>query len=252
MREVILASVLLLVLPYVRVGGSPTVEMVVTDTGPSSKEIADARFEAVEQLFQEGLARVLAKKTGVSGEESLKIVVAAYQASNAQDIDIFRTLGFIVAESWGRKEAISRVGARGLMQIMPATGKLIAAAHSEPWQGRGSLHEIDLNVRYGVWYYRSLLEIFDGDEIAAMAAYNWGPRHITYRIRTGKTLPKVYPAKVLEAEREFREEFRNENRDLIWRSYSKAERILSDGRGGGESENSPNSDGISGSLPLSP
>jgi len=255
MRRVILASLLLLVLPYACVGELRPTEpggTVVAEAEPSPREIADARFEAVEQLFQEGLARVLAKKTGISGEESLKIVTAAYRASNVEGIDVFRTLGFIVAESWGRKEAVSKVGARGLMQIMPATGRLIAAAQAESWQGNGSLHEIDLNVRYGVWYYRDLLETFGGDENAAMAAYNWGPKHIAYRIRSGRSLPEVYPSKVLEAEREFREAFRNENRDFIWRSYSRAERILSDRRSAGKPEDSPNSGSILGSLPPGP
>ena len=227
----------------------PQVEVVVVPERPG---LAEVRWEAWELEFQEGLGRVLARMTGLSDWEALEIVRVAYQESQAQDIDVFRTLGFIVAESHGQRKAISEVGARGLMQIMPGTGRFIAAAHSEPWEGVNSLYDVNLNIRYGVWYYKDLLRTFEGDEMAAIAAYNWGPVHIAYRIRTGQGLPKVYPRKVLEAEEQVRKEFRNENRDLIWRSYSRAERIFSDRQHAGEPEDRSHGDGLPGSLPPSP
>lgn len=249
MGRIIPIALLLLLLSCWQVS-EPQVEVVVTkEATPERPGLSEARWEAWELEFQEGLGRVLARMTGLSDQEALEIVGVAYRESNAQGIDVFRTLGFIIAESRGKKEAISEVGARGLMQIMPGTGRFIAAAHSEPWGGTDSLHGINLNIRYGVWYYKDLLRIFEGDENAAIAAYNWGPVHIAYRIRTGQGLPKVYPRKVLEAEEQVRKEFCNENRDLIWRSYSRAERILSDRRDAGEPEDRPDSDGIPGSLP---
>jgi soluble lytic murein transglycosylase-like protein len=249
MRTTILAALLLLVIPYLHIA-EPQVER----TTVVSEEIsfAEARFQAMRLEIQNGLGHVLARKTGLSEKEALEITRVAYRESEAHGVDVFRTMGFIVAESYGQREAISPVGARGLMQIMPQTGRLIAAAHSEPWGGRNSLHDIQLNIRYGVWYYRDLLEIFDGDEYAAMAAYNWGPKHIAYRLRRGRALPKVYIGKVLKAEREVREEFRNENRDLIWRSHSRATYILSHRRDTSQSENRPNSTGLPRVIPSSP
>ena len=249
MRYVIAITLLLLLLSSWQ-GPETQVEEVVNveEAASEGMSLADARWMAWELEFQEGLGRVLARMLELPDQEALEIVKVAYQESNSQGVDIFRTLGFIVAESHGRKEAISHAGARGLMQIMPGTGRFIAAAHSEPWEGTGSLYEIDLNVRYGVWYYSDLLEIFEGDENAAIAAYNWGPDHIAFRIRKGQDLPKVYPRKVLEAEERVREEFCNENRDLIWRSYSRAERILSDRRDASERADSADNERLHGSL----
>jgi len=252
MRRVIPAALLLLLLSSWQ-GPEVQVEEAVTEEVVSEEiDLADVRWEAWQLEFQEGLGRVLSRMTELSEEKALEIVEVAYQESNVQGVDIFRTLGFIVAESHGRREAISSAGARGLMQIMPGTGRIIAAAHSEPWEGRKSLHSVSLNVRYGVWYYKDLLRIFKGDENAAIAAYNWGPEHIAFRIRNGQDLPKVYPRKVLKAEERVRKEFYNESRDLIWRSYSRAERILSDRRSASERADRADDERLHGSLSPSP
>lgn len=253
MRYVITITLLLLLLSSWH-APEPQVEEVVKveEVASEGMSLADARWMAWELEFQEGLGRVLARMLKLPDQEALEIVKVAYQESNAQGVDVFRTLGFIVAESHGQKEATSHVGARGLMQIMPGTGRFIAAAHSEPWEGTGSLYGIDLNIRYGVWYYSDLLETFEGDENAAIAAYNWGPDHIAFRIRKGQDLPKVYPRKVREAEERVREEFCNENRDLIWRSHSRAERILSDRRNAGQPKDRTDRAGLLRSLPPSP
>ncbi len=249
MRHVIPIALLLLLLSCWQVSEPQVEEVVMEEAAPEVDVVlAEVQWEAWELEFQEGLGRVLARMAGLPEEEALEIVEIAYRESNVQVVDVFRTLGFIVTESRGQKEAISHMGARGLMQIMPGTGRFIAAAHSEPWEGIGSLYKADLNIRYGVWYYKDLLRIFEGDENAAIAAYNWGPDHIAYRIRVGQDLPKVYPRKVLEAQEQVRKEFCNENRDLIRRSYSRAERILSDRRNASEPEDRPNSAGLLGSL----
>jgi hypothetical protein len=225
------------------------VEPVVVEAPAEGMSRSEALWQAMELELQEGLGRLLARKARLSEEEGLRIIQVAYRASVDQEVDVFRILGIIIAESYGNKKAISPVGARGLMQIMPLTGRFIAAAHGEPWRGRNSLYEIELNIRYGVWYYRDLLEAFDGDEIAALAAYNWGPKHVAYRIRHGQALPKVYPGKVLAAEAEVRKEFWNENYSLIWRSYSRAERIRSNRRGASQPEDSSDASHLHGGLP---
>lgn len=253
MSRASLVALLLLLLSCWEVTEPQVEEVVVEEVViEADTTLAEVQWEAWELEFQEGLGRALAKLAGLPQEEALEIARVAYQESNAHNIDVFRTLGFIVAESCGQKKAISHMGARGLMQIMPGTGKFIAAAHKEPWEGTGSLFGVDLNIRYGVWYYKDLLRIFEGDENAAIAAYNWGPEHIAYRIRNGQSLPKVYPRKVREAEAQVRKEFSNENRDLIWRSYSRAERILSDRRNTSESEDRTDDERLHGSLPPSP
>jgi soluble lytic murein transglycosylase len=74
--------------------------------------------------------------------------------------------------------ARSPVGARGLMQVMPATGREVAnslgAAHSD-----SALFEIEHNVMLGSAYYRQLLDRYNGNRVLAFAAYNAGPHRVT-------------------------------------------------------------------------
>ncbi len=74
--------------------------------------------------------------------------------------------------------AVSRSGARGLMQLMPATGRELAQRMRLDFSN-GRLSEPEFNVRLGSSYFRQLLEMFDGSEELALAGYNGGP----YRIK---------------------------------------------------------------------
>ncbi|GHD11555.1 lytic transglycosylase [Halioglobus japonicus] len=86
-------------------------------------------------------------------------------------------------------EARSPVGARGLMQVMPATGKQVAASLGRP-HTRADLYEVEHNVLLGSAYYRQLLDRFDGNRIFALAAYNAGPHRVDrWRRTSGETLP---------------------------------------------------------------
>jgi len=80
----------------------------------------------------------------------------------------------VYAESRFRPVAVSSRGAIGLMQIMPGTAAWIAAMLGDEAPSALALAEVDLNVRYGVWYLRRLLDRFEEVE-DALAAYNAGP-----------------------------------------------------------------------------
>jgi hypothetical protein len=60
-------------------------------------------------------------------------------------------LAVIDVESGGRNFAVSKVGARGLMQILPATGEFVAEQIGVPWRGPSTLFDPAANVRLGVW-----------------------------------------------------------------------------------------------------
>lgn len=101
--------------------------------------------------------------------------------SNArrQDLDPAIVFGLIRQESMLDKDAQSAVGAKGLMQIMPKTGQQIARALGEPWQTENSLYDPDINIKYGAFYYKQLLNRFDGHFALATAAYNAGPNQVS-------------------------------------------------------------------------
>ena len=86
-------------------------------------------------------------------------------------------------------EAHSPVGARGLMQIMPATGKQVASELGRP-HTRAELYEVEHNILLGSAYYRQLLDRFDGNRIFALAAYNAGPHRVDrWRNAKGDQVP---------------------------------------------------------------
>lgn len=82
-----------------------------------------------------------------------------------------------LVESKGRPKAISRLGSRGLMQIMPATGSDIATRRGLEGHADARLYEPAYNVDLGAWYLKQQLDQF-GDVALAAAAYNGGPDHV--------------------------------------------------------------------------
>jgi soluble lytic murein transglycosylase len=91
----------------------------------------------------------------------------------------------IYQESKFRPHARSKSGAIGLMQLLPATAKGIAI-HTGGSRFRVSdLDDPEINVRYGAWYLRHLLDKY-GDERTALAAYNAGQENVDTWRREGK------------------------------------------------------------------
>jgi soluble lytic murein transglycosylase len=83
----------------------------------------------------------------------------------------------IYAESRFRDQT-SHAGARGLMQITPRTAKLIEGLSGGSTFTAEDLADPDINIRYGTYYLRYLIDKFDGNEIAALAAYNAGETNV--------------------------------------------------------------------------
>lgn len=80
----------------------------------------------------------------------------------------------VLAESSFDAEAVSSAGAIGLMQIMPDTGEWIAGKlEDEPFDVQ-RLYQPEVNLRYGCWYLRFLLDRYDGDMYTASTAYHQG------------------------------------------------------------------------------
>jgi soluble lytic murein transglycosylase len=73
--------------------------------------------------------------------------------------------------------ARSRTGAIGLMQLQPATARGIALRTGGRRFVVADLYNPEINVRYGAWYLRHLLDKY-GDERWALAAYNAGQRNV--------------------------------------------------------------------------
>lgn len=85
---------------------------------------------------------------------------------------------------------VSPAGARGLMQLMPATARETAHRHGLPYRGERDLDDPGRNIQLGSRYYRQMLDRYGNNRILATAAYNAGPGRVDRWLRqSAGTLP---------------------------------------------------------------
>ncbi len=82
-------------------------------------------------------------------------------------------------ESGFYTRAVSRAGARGLMQLMPATARQTARREGLSFARSKLTSQPDYNMRLGTAYLSQMLERFDGSLPLALAAYNGGPHNVS-------------------------------------------------------------------------
>jgi len=104
----------------------------------------------------------------------LKYVDLIQKYSEEYDLEPSLVAGVICIESKFREDAVSRAGARGLMQIMPSTGEEIAEALGIAFHAE-DLFDPETSIRFGCYYLRQQLDRFDQNPAVALAAYNAGP-----------------------------------------------------------------------------
>ena len=89
-------------------------------------------------------------------------------------------LAVIRQESEFDQRANSHVGARGMMQVMTYTAKLIAKQAKLAYSKSRLKSDPDYNIKLGSYYLGSLLEEYEGSYPFALAAYNAGPKRVKY------------------------------------------------------------------------
>ena len=99
------------------------------------------------------------------------------QQAAEKDVDADLIAAVIYAESRFRDQT-SEAGARGLMQITPETAEVIENLSGGETFVTNDLADPDINIRYGTFYLRYLLDRYRGNEVAALAAYNAGEGNV--------------------------------------------------------------------------
>jgi len=142
------------------------------------------------------LSDLLAERMEAEAEEHLRLAAAISSEAAQAGLDPLFVLALIEVESGFDAEAVSRRGARGLMQLKPAT-----------FQREVERHRLDsadpadpvLNVRAGIRYYARLLHDFRQNHELALMAYNAGPQRISKLRREDGGIPdrfRAYPRRV--------------------------------------------------------
>jgi soluble lytic murein transglycosylase len=102
----------------------------------------------------------------------------ARQLDGSQSPEPALVLALIRQESAFDRRAVSRAGARGLMQLMPATAHRVARKIKLPYQRARLTEDTAYNMRLGRAYLTQLLDDFEGSTALALAAYNAGPHRV--------------------------------------------------------------------------
>jgi soluble lytic murein transglycosylase-like protein len=132
------------------------------------------------------------------GENFKKYEPEIWKASQRYSVDYHLVRAVIKAESNFNPNAVSRAGAKGLMQLMPQTASLL--------QVNDSFHPED-NIDGGVRYLRYLLNIYKDDLSLALAAYNAGEKAVfNYRGIPPYQETQTYIQRVLRYYREYSRE----------------------------------------------
>jgi soluble lytic murein transglycosylase len=99
------------------------------------------------------------------------------QQAGAKGLDPSLVAAVIYTESRFRDQT-SHAGARGLMQITPATARYIAHLSGGTSFEQGDLATPQINISYGTYYLRYLLDRYGRNEVLALAAYNGGEGNV--------------------------------------------------------------------------
>jgi soluble lytic murein transglycosylase len=99
------------------------------------------------------------------------------QQAREKNLDPALVAAVIYRESKFRDQT-SKAGAKGLMQILPDTAQFIAKRTGGTQFELRDLANPQINISYGCWYLRYLIDRYSGNKIAAVAAYNAGHERV--------------------------------------------------------------------------
>jgi membrane-bound lytic murein transglycosylase B len=186
-------------------GGSMTLPIVRIDRIIDDEIVTPEVVAEVKKIVEEG---VFPKRSWRYTEDSGPIFKSKFDkvivdAAKKFDVDAALVSAVIKAESDFNPRELSNKGARGLMQLMPATAERFGVTNS---------YDPEANIYAGTRYLRWLLKTFDGNADLAVAAYNAGEGNVwkyngvppfretvNYINRIAKNIRKAIEAKQIAA-----------------------------------------------------
>jgi soluble lytic murein transglycosylase len=130
------------------------------------------------------------------------------QQAEEKDLDPALIAAVIYAESRFDNLQTSEAGARGLMQVTPRTALAIAEQTGGTAFVVDDLDDPQINISYGSRHLRDLLDQYDGNVIAALAAYNGGSGNVDSWGGEGLEIADI--EQVIEKREQYRENYADE------------------------------------------
>ncbi len=144
--------------------------------------LALAGYRMLPAWYAEAVPAVVARQVYPLEHEA-----AIRETATRHGVDPALVAAVIYQESSFRETVVSESGAIGLMQVTPATAEDIARRTGGVRFETRDLEDPEINIRYGTDQLRHLLERYEGDEAAALAAYHAGPGSVDGWLRAAGT-----------------------------------------------------------------
>lgn len=171
------------------------------------KSWTELSFPDPGSLSRAEIAEHLALRMSLKGKALRSLAAQVDDLCRQHRFDPAFILAVIAVESRFNPVAVSPVGARGLMQIMPATAVVVADRYRLPYMGPSDLFDPATNLRLGVQYLEELRGQFSSVVPHFLAAYNIGPFRLQQLLAQKQFKPKglkKYVEDVLRALGQFR------------------------------------------------
>lgn len=181
----------------------PSTASTINKYPQQNKKIAPSAFHVTKKVEE------IISNHGKSGIDAAALARKIVNESAKQNFDPLFVAAVIKSESAFNKIAESNVGAKGLMQIMPATSKFIEGLDDFEPIINGKLTDPNYNVRLGIRYLKHLDELYKNNRVFVLTAYNWGPGRMADAFKGERRIPPEvmnYALKILGDHQKWRQE----------------------------------------------
>jgi soluble lytic murein transglycosylase-like protein len=149
-----------------------------------SAALQESMKQALRSQQAEFVSQIIRSHTrNVKDSQSLARIIV--EESERASFDPLFVAAVIRSESMFQHRAISSRGAKGLMQLMPETGRYVSEKENIKLK---DLNDPTTNIRIGIAYLKYLDKKFHGNREHVLIAYNWGPGNVLLSMK-GSTRP---------------------------------------------------------------
>ena len=161
-----------------------------------------------EQITKQIIEHLKNENINIEDDTARTISRIVYEESINYGLDYRLILALMKIESNFKDDAVSSMGARGLLQVKPSVAKYIAQDAGIRWDGHRTLDEPDSNIKIGIHFFSQLLRDFKNINLA-LKAYNMGPTRVKELSQNNTQASRGFPGLVMNEYRKNTSTFPN-------------------------------------------